>query len=433
MAVLLSNLIIVPCAFICLFPMSHQLKYSIKKTLTIMTAFFISVVCLFTTLDIKFGLAPNTLLAPLMLLCFGAYHKCLKVHISKSLAVFLSVIALASILGNFSSIFDAFYNPSLGSDDYTIHYSLFHMCIMSISALLMFYPLYRFGSKLIDCLELYKIWYLTMPFSVSFICISLFFRPQKYETYFVNNVSRAVPLILVFLLFVWLMLHIVFYFIVTGILHYSKIQEHNRILEMQEKQFDRQQQYIQETAKYRHDQKYMIRTIKELSAQKNYDALDEFIQKLDNSLPVKDTREYCKNYALNALLNYYYQQSSQYGIRFHIKIHLPDIITVSDIDLCSIIGNILENALSACLMIPEQQREIELKAMLQNGIKLIVVAKNSFDGNVRIKNGVFLYSKGKRNGIGLSSITAITEKYNGTAKFHFDSQYFYSDIILSVP
>ena len=52
----------------------------------------------------------------------------------------------------------------------------------------------------------------------------------------------------------------------------------------------------------------------------------------------------------------YMQKAEKSGIHTDIEIALPDILYIDSIDLCSIIGNILENAITACMDIPKEKR-----------------------------------------------------------------------------
>ena len=100
--------------------------------------------------------------------------------------------------------------------------------------------------------------------------MNLFIRPQKYETYYVNKISIAIPSILTGLLLTWILLRIMFYFIVTELLNAAKERERVRLLEMQESYFIAQQRYMEASARARHDFRQTIRTLQELAQAKNF-------------------------------------------------------------------------------------------------------------------------------------------------------------------
>lgn len=92
----------------------------------------------------------------------------------------------------------------------------------------------------------------------------------------------------------------------------------------------------------------------------------------------------------------------------------------------------MENAISACKRVPDGSRYFYLTTEIHHGNSLYVVSSNSFDGKVRKgKDGYYsTYHSGK--GIGLASISAIAEKYHGSARISNDSKEFFVDIVLKI-
>lgn len=71
------------------------------------------------------------------------------------------------------------------------------------------------------------------------------------------------------------------------------------------------------------------------------------------------------------------------GIETDWKIGLPEPLTISELDLASLFGNLLENAIDGCCSLPEGSRYSCLTAELRHGRMLYVVSTNSFHGQVR--------------------------------------------------
>ena len=263
---------------------------------------------------------------------------------------------------------------------------------------------------------------------VMIIC-NLFIRPLKYETLFVNNVFRSFLFSIFTFLILWNMLCVIYYQIVMGVLNASRTRERMRMLEMQESQFESQQQYMESFARTRHDFRQNILTMKNLYHEGNFEQLGLYIDEYYDALPVPETRQYCCNRALNALLNFYAGKAKENEIPVSFRIDIPQKISVSDIDLCTIIGNILENAVAASLEIPVERRSLLLSGLVQNN-RLYIVATNSFSGLVRQRNSEYLSSRHTGSGIGLKSVCASAEKYHGKAVFSHNGQEFHSDVML---
>ena len=427
---LVSFLVIIPSSVLCLLPMRRQLKYGVQRTVLIMAAFFAITIPTAAFLAFRFALDPNALMLPLSLLCLTAYQLCLNAHISKSLSVFIAVMALLSILSNFASCYDALRNPTLGANSYTLAYSLCQLALSLLALLVLAFPFLKFGSILIDHLNLRRVWYITIPFSLLLLVINLLVRPQQYQNLHVGNISMAAQVVFTGLLLFWLLLVLIYYYIVIGILNAADREQRAKILEMQEMQFIAQQKYMESSARVRHDFRQTLRTLQALSKARDLDGIAAFVDSYAQSLPISETVILCDNRALNALLNYYAQLAAQNHIRIEFSVHLPESLQMTDIDLCTMFGNILENAVNACLRIPEPERFIQLRTMIKNGRQFILVVTNSFDGKVLRQGDSYMSTRQSGNGIGLSSTQAAAERCGGTAEFYNRGKLFYSNVLI---
>ena len=118
-------------------------------------------------------------------------------------------------------------------------------------------------------------------------------------------------------------------------------------------------------------------------------------------------------------------------IQFNCKVSIPDKdISISTIDLCNIIGNLLENAVLACRELSEEERKIDIKILERNMSNLYIVATNSFNGFVKQKNNTYITTRRSGSGIGLKSITSAAETYGGSAEFRNSDNEFYSNITI---
>ena len=230
-----------PAALLCLFPMKNQLRFSAGRTVLHVLLLFLVVLPVGVYLDIRYALSYNTLTLPMLLIMFICYHWSLRVHISKSLAIFFFAIAIYSFVSNVGTGIDAILNPTSTPKNFSLEASLIMLGISFLVMLLFYYPLTRFGSLLIDQYHSVRIWFITLPVTFSFTLINLFFVPEYYETYYVHNVARAYWGIHAVLAVMLCFFCIFFYFIVQGILEQQRVEERTRILELEETQFKLQQ------------------------------------------------------------------------------------------------------------------------------------------------------------------------------------------------
>ena len=98
---------------------------------------------------------------------------------------------------------------------------------------------------------------------------------------------------------------------------------------------------------------------------------------------------------------------------YHCKAKVPERLTVSDIDLCVILGNLIDNGVESC----EKMKETEKKFIrVYIGIfkeQLYISVTNSTNEVIRRLDKEFISNKRGNHGHGLKRIDNIVEKYDG--------------------
>lgn len=430
---LISYTVVLPAAALCFFPMKNQLKYPLGKILQHMTAILgisLPVLAFFSCYLKSSG---NTFLFPLLILFFFLYHKNLTVHISKSLAIYAYVCALMALLSNFATGFDAILNPHSGVDTFSMAGSLFQFFMNTVLALIFARPFTKYGSLLVDRLNLPHVWYTTIALSSLFLFVNVLLRPLDYRTLYTNRVFLVFWGILAMMFSTLLLLTFIFYFIVSGIIREMETAEKNRFLEMRESQYIKQQRYMKATAEERHNFRQTIHTLENLARENDIDAIKNFLMEYVTSMPKNDVVSFCTNHAVNALLNYYAESVDDLKADMDWHIEFPKDTDISDTDLCSIIGNLLENAIAACRNVPEDDRFIDLSiTTTEADTYLCIVMTNPFHGKLRKSGENYISTRRNGTGIGLSSIRSMAEQYGGVAKFSDTDGEFFSDVMMLI-
>ncbi|MBR1628165.1 MAG: GHKL domain-containing protein [Lachnospiraceae bacterium] len=427
---LLSWFTVVPAAALCFAPMKNQMRTRPKIQVLHTSVLLFLLLIIMALLETRFSLAYNALLLPLMLVAFAFYHRSLRTPVYKSLAVFMLVFAFMSFLSNCANGYDAWLHPTYTLNDFSLQAAVFQAILTLAVAAILFLPVSRFGGYLIDHFDIPRAYYATIPVSAIFLTYNLLISPRKYETLYVNRIALVFWGFLVLFLSLLCLLCVLFYFIVSGMMEKAKTDERNRFLEMQESAYLAQQRYMEETAKVSHDFKHTISVLVELSTDGNMEAVRNYLNDYLAALPRKETAYFSENTAVNALLNYYMHLAQNNGIDLEWEIDIPKGLSVSDIDLCGILGNILENAVLACGTIENGEKYIDLAVRFEDGGILYIVATNSFDGRIRQKEGHYFSTRRSGQGMGLISIAQAAEKYGGSARFAHEGTEFYSDVVL---
>ncbi len=192
--------------------------------------------------------------------------------------------------------------------------SLMQPVLSIFVAALVFYPLRKYGSRVVELLNVSYVWNTMTILLLTFLSVNILIRPNKYETLYTNKVFLAYWGVLAMFTITLLLLTLIFYFIVSEMHKRSEILERNHILEMRESQYLKQQSYMEATAVERLNFRQTIRTLEELARNDDHEAIRKYLTEFVKIMPQNDVISFCGNNAVNALLNYYYNLARTAGI-----------------------------------------------------------------------------------------------------------------------
>ncbi|MDD3570938.1 MAG: GHKL domain-containing protein, partial [Lachnospiraceae bacterium] len=204
-----------------------------------------------------------------------------------------------------------------------------------------------------------------------------------------------------------------------------------RQLTMEQAHYHTLSRHIEETKTARHDLRHHLALIQSYVDSGNIVELKKYVTQYIKSVSDDTVITLCKNYAVNTIVHYYLEQAKSENIETDIRINLPESIAVTDCDLCIVFGNLLENALEACNRQQAFNPFITVSAALA-GDYVVIAVDNSYGGKIKKENGVFLSSKREGKGIGITSVQAVAENYNGQADFDFCEGVFRASVMLKL-
>ena len=191
----------------------------------------------------------------------------------------------------------------------------------------------------------------------------------------------------------------------------------------------------------RHDYKYHLNTIGELLNNGDTAEIKRYLSDAQARLPNGDLRNYCKNSVLNALLGSYAERCEKEDIGFTVQLSMPETPAITNYDMCIVLGNLLENAVEACIKLRQDAKieipghsntehtgKIELAAKTQ-GAYLAIMVKNDFTGTITQTNGQPISTK-KSGGLGLRSVRAVAARYDGHMLTEWDTDTFTAYVML---
>lgn len=180
---------------------------------------------------------------------------------------------------------------------------------------------------------------------------------------------------------------------------------------------------------WRHDYHNHIQTLLALSD--NEEKTKEYLLKLNNDLTAVDTVIKTGNVMVDAILNSKLSLMKSKDISVNAKAVVPPKLQISEIDLCVIIGNLLDNAMESCLkQLENENRFIRVFIGVLKG-QLYISVFNSSSGEIKKSGKTYLSTKGSAShGFGLMRVDRIVEKYDGYINRQNEEGAFATEVLL---
>ena len=253
-----------------------------------------------------------------------------------------------------------------------------------------------------------------------------------------NTYTDRDELIIISILF---SMNIVTYILFNVLSKYYRVLYENMLIDEQKKAYIKQIEVIKEnnteTLKLQHDLNNHFSYMSEYLKNGQIELAEDYLYKMTQKIDVVYQYVKTNNSEFDAFLNYKLSIISKLEVKIAIDVVIPQQINISSFDLCSLLGNLLDNATNAFSRpLTTQKKELFLIIKYIKGVIYIQV-KNSYDGNVNKKEYkgkteyVTLKSNSYNHGIGMVNINEIVDIYNGKIEI-LDENYFYNVQILLV-
>lgn len=161
---------------------------------------------------------------------------------------------------------------------------------------------------------------------------------------------------------------------------------------------------------------------------------DDYIAEAQEVISIYDSEPDTGNMALNVVIGEKNLRCGKNHIRLTGIIDGVRLGFMSEGDVYSLFGNLLDNAIEAVLPLEESKRSIGLQ-VVGSEREVLIDVYNSFEGKRNISGGLPETTKDnvRYHGFGLKSIKYVVEKYGGTMSIFLQNHIFEVKINLPVP
>lgn len=426
-----QHLILIPAAILCYMPMRNRLRYSPVRTILCFFGIYLPIAALTAWICYVYNIDMNFIVLPTLWIFFVYYHKTIRVRLCCSMSVFAGVCTLMTFPSQFSYAFDAWLHPESGAAAFSMQAAFFQLGMCCALLALLAYPCLKIYAGLIDSLSHTAVWYPLLLVHCVLMVFNLLMIPHSYPNLYVGRVFPSFLALEFIMLILFLLLHVIFYHIANVMLKHMELTQRSRNLEMQAEQYRTLQNHMSQTRLMRHDFRQSVHVLSAMAEKNDLNGLKSYLMEYEQRLDAESSISYCSNAALNALFNYYKTMADAQEIKTLWQISIPEPLTISELDISSLMGNLMENAIAGCVTVPKEKRRFAL-SVEAHGNLLYIVSTNSFDGKTRMSGSGYLSTKSAGEGLGLLSISSVAEKYNGYARISHEDNDFMVDIMLKI-
>lgn len=184
-----------------------------------------------------------------------------------------------------------------------------------------------------------------------------------------------------------------------------------------------------------HNTSHYLKVIGQLAYERRNAEICKVVDKLNGKLNREELCEYSNHKMLNIILSEYSIKAKSAGVSFDVYVEPGCILNhVQDVDLITMIGNLLDNAILAASK-KGKDSSVVIRIFMQKDGKLCVIkVVNDFVEELREVRGRLISTKKEAgiHGIGLLSVSKIAEEHNGYLEHYIIDEKFNAVVVLAV-
>ena len=204
----------------------------------------------------------------------------------------------------------------------------------------------------------------------------------------------------------------------------------SRLLKQQEWQYKYAKTNMEALKIKAHDLKHQVRILRQGGKE-----AEDLLNQLDNDISAYNEIIVTDNQVLNIILQEKWYYCKKHDVKLTMNVNPNAFSQVTNTDLYTLVGNIIDNAIEAVMQIQDKEKRIiSIDITDKKGLSTIACS-NYFQGEIHYdkENKTFITHKSDKisHGLGIKSIELLARKYDGISKINIDDNVF--TITVSIP
>jgi len=185
------------------------------------------------------------------------------------------------------------------------------------------------------------------------------------------------------------------------------------------------QESAEKVKSMRHDMKMHLVALKDFAGDK--ETTLGYLDSLVENITASEIYSQTGNTAIDSVINFKLKTAKEDNIKLEIKTLVPPVLNIRIIDIVTILGNLLDNALDAVAKAEEKVITVDISHDKGN---LLIQVDNSFDGIVN--ENLITRKNEKEHGYGIENIRKSVKRYNGHIDIAYKNNIFSVGILLYI-
>lgn len=231
-----------------------------------------------------------------------------------------------------------------------------------------------------------------------------------------------------------LFINIFVFYLYDSLVKFYSIKIDGELLKQQVNSYMKQMEIFENTREniriVRHDIKNHMLSLKSLIEKNDKEEALKYIEDITDYVNYPDDMAVTPNLEVNSILNYKINQAEKLSVKVELNLNLPEKLNIKSFDLSVILGNLMDNAISASSRL-NGNKKIKLNIEFDRNILYISIT-NLYNGKLKYENGNLLTSdiNKENHGLGLKSVKRSVERYNGAMTINHTDEIFTVDVLL---
>ena len=238
-----------------------------------------------------------------------------------------------------------------------------------------------------------------------------------------------------FLFLVNLTIHLTVYFLCRSNAKILELQAENKMAKADADYMRLTQKKLADMRRVKHDIGNHISYMSALLSKGQYDELKKYFEKFNREVDEAMSTVQCGNRAVNIILNMEKSKAEAQGVQIQFDICIPPRLPFSDMHMCSLLSNLLDNAIEAKQQFPAEKDDYVVTVRMSTRREFLYIAVlNPVPENGKHEELALLEStkQSADHGFGTKIVERIAKNYNGYVNYAVENDTFIAEVMLDI-